>query len=116
MGDIHLILDNMRDFMHSSSVVSVDEDTLQIIYTWHPYDSIDDDLDFNEDWYDQMKHNYERLLLTECKDAVRNGTYKLVTCQQGARGVEQHDVDIVMEQSMYMSPNFRLVVDTRTFE
>jgi hypothetical protein len=71
-SSINALFASFALYLHDYHVVlSADEQKLNIYYTPLPYDLIDQDLDFNEEYFEILMNNFKNMLLVEAKDYVR---------------------------------------------
>ena len=89
---LDLVIDNFREYIRSIRVSNID-DEIEVEYTLFAYDYIDDDLDFNEEYYAGLCNHFQRWLESTATDVVKQKEVRLVRLIQNRmlfRNTDEH--------------------------
>lgn len=75
---LDLVIENFKEYMRSIRVSTLN-DEIEVEYTLLAYDYIDDDLDFNEDYYQGLCVSFQKWLKATALDMVREREARKVT-------------------------------------
>lgn len=108
---LDLVIGNFKEFIHRIRTLNIDGD-VEIEYTPYLYDYIDDDLDFNEEYYSGLCASFQRWLETTALDMVKTREVKSVTIIQN-RMVFRHEDHHVQTVAIRLNNEKGCVTTTR---
>lgn len=78
-SNLKTIFENFKEYMETWSITyNSEEKKYKVEYTPLLYDLIDDDLDFDEEYYNRLIENIDRMLEVTIKDMLRDENSEIV--------------------------------------
>lgn len=81
MDNLYELYEHFRSYIKDFSM-KIENSTCSISHTPFAYDLIDNDLDFDEEYYDKMMRNFDTCLLVYVRDMLKSNSIKKVNIRK----------------------------------
>lgn len=117
-ASIHHLFKEFDTYMHSVHVTQSVQN-MYVSYAFQLYDSIDEDLDFDESGYVELVNKFERILEFQCREIVQATDNKVhqINIFVSKRGLTPTDVNRVKDLTIKKNElSGQIIIDTRQYE